>query len=393
MSMPAERTPPTAVPSRSSLRLLQLASFVSSCDRFAMAPLLLVISVELGVSLGSVAAAASAYYLAYGLMQPVWGILSDRIGRVRTMRIGLLGAATAGIVSAAAPDLITLAVTRGVTGGCFSAVIPAALVYVGDSWPAEIRQRPLSDVLAATAVGTAGGTLGAALIADLASWRAALAVSALAGAALWIALRRLPEPVWRRSTASPVGLLAQVVTQGWAVVVLVLAFVEGMVLVGLAIYLAPALQSAGVSVGLAGLVASAFGLGVWCSSRLVKALVGRLHPAWLIAIGGSAIMLGWAAPSVVISIATVLVAGLLLGGGWAFFHSTLQSWATDVVPAARATMVSLFVSTLFVGSAVGTALAAPLADQHAFSQIFLIALLLAGPLTAAAAVSRSRYGR
>ena len=356
-----------------------------------MAPLLLVISVELGVSLGSVAAAASAYYLAYGLMQPVWGILSDRIGRVRTMRIGLLGAATAGIVSAAAPDLITLAVTRGVTGGCFSAVIPAALVYVGDSWPAEIRQRPLSDVLAATAVGTTGGTLGAALIADLASWRAALAVSALAGAALWIGCAgcRSRSGGGRRARWAA----RQVVTPGWAVVVLVLAFVEGMVLVGLAIYLAPALQSAGVSVGVAGVVASAFGLGVWCSSRLVKALVGRLHPAWLIAIGGSAIMLGWAAPSVVISIATVLVAGLLLGGGWAFFHSTMQSWSTDVVPTARATMVSLFVSTLFVGGAVGTVLVAPLADRHAFSLIFLIAMVLTGPLTAVAAVTRSRYAR
>jgi MFS family permease len=94
-----------------------------------------------------------------------------------------------------------------------------------------------------------------------------------------------------------------------------------------------------------------------------------------------------------IGIGTVLAAALLLGAGWAFFHSTMQSWATDVVPTARATAVSLFVAALFVGGAFGTALAAPLADRHTFPVIFLIAMLLAVPLGAAAVAARSRYAR
>ena len=95
------------VPGRSAVRALALASFVSSYDRFAMAPLLLVIAADLDVSLGAVAAAAGGYYLAYGLAQPVWGVLCERRGRGATMRLGLLGAAAAGLASAAAPDLVT----------------------------------------------------------------------------------------------------------------------------------------------------------------------------------------------------------------------------------------------------------------------------------------------
>lgn len=391
--MADERPAPAPVPSRSHLGMLQSASFVSSCDRFAMAPLLLVIAADLGVSLGASAAAASIYYLAYGVMQPVWGMLSERIGRVRTMRLGLAGAVPAGIASALAPDLITLAMTRGVAGGCFSAVIPAALVYVGDSWPAPVRQRPLSDVLAATALGTAGGTVGAGLIADVASWRVALATIALAGGAQWIALRRLPEPAGEPTTAHPGRLLAQVLTRPWAVAVLVLAFAEGIAMVGVFVYLAPALQSTGVPVGVAGLVVSLFGIGVLASSWLVKVLVGRVPPAGLAAIGGVLIMLGWAAVTVQVGIATVLAASALLGAGWAFFHSTLQRWATEVVPTARATAVSLFVAALFVGGAVGTALAAPLADGHAFVAMFRIALVLALPVTVAVVCGRARYER
>src|SRR5688572_10262082 len=96
----AQDGPP--VPGRAALRTLAGASFVSSYDRFAMAPLLLVIAADLGASPGSVAAAAGGYYLAYGLMQPMWGLLSERRGRVATMRLGLLGAAVAGLASAAA---------------------------------------------------------------------------------------------------------------------------------------------------------------------------------------------------------------------------------------------------------------------------------------------------
>jgi MFS family permease len=54
-------------------RLLQLAAFFSSFDRFVVAPMLVTIADSLQVSLTEVAATASLYYLLYGLMQPVWG--------------------------------------------------------------------------------------------------------------------------------------------------------------------------------------------------------------------------------------------------------------------------------------------------------------------------------
>ena len=388
-----DTAPLTQAARRSRLRLLLLAAFTSTCDRFAIAPLLVVIAADLGVPLGGAATAASVYYLTYGLMQPVWGLLSERIGRVRTMRLSLLGATAAGLGSALAPNLATLTVARAVTGGFFSAVIPASLVYVGDTWPPAVRQRPLSDIMAATAVGTGLATLGAGLVAQFLDWRLAFAATALAGGVLWGALRRLPEPAWQRTAVSPFRLLAGVVREPWAALVLVLTFVEGAVVLGVLTYLAPALETRGATAAVAGLVAGAYGAGALVWSRLVKALVGRLPPPWLAGIGGGLLLLGWAAPSVAVGTGTVLVAGLLLGGGWAFMHSTLQDWATDVTPWARATAVSLFAAALFLGSAAGTALAAPLADAGAFGRIFRTALLLVVPLTAAVTLGRWQYQR
>ncbi|HEY6580312.1 MAG TPA: MFS transporter, partial [Rubrobacter sp.] len=91
--------------SRGGLRLLQLAAFFSSFDRFAIAPMLVTIAASLGTSLAGITATASLYYLLYGAMQPVWGMLSDRLGRVRVMRLTLFGAVVAGVISALAPNL------------------------------------------------------------------------------------------------------------------------------------------------------------------------------------------------------------------------------------------------------------------------------------------------
>src|SRR5438045_1271704 len=85
---------------RGHLRALQAVNTVSSLDRSAVAPMLLVIAADLNASVAGVTVAASLYYLSYGLLQPVWGVVSARLGTVRTLRVALLGAAVAGGLSA-----------------------------------------------------------------------------------------------------------------------------------------------------------------------------------------------------------------------------------------------------------------------------------------------------
>jgi predicted MFS family arabinose efflux permease len=93
-----------------------------------------------------------------------------------------------------------------------------------------------------------------------------------------------------------------------------------------------------------------------------------------------------------VSLLTVAVGGLLVGGSWAFLHTTLQSWATEVVPGERAAMVALFAALLFLGGSVGTALLAPLADTAAFDTVFRVAAAASVPLAIAAVIARRRYG-
>jgi predicted MFS family arabinose efflux permease len=379
--------------SRSGLRLLQLAAFFSSVDRFAVAPMLVTIAASLEASLSEVAATASLYYLFYGLMQPVWGMLSDRLGRVRVIRLTLLGAAVAGILSAAAPTLAVLIATRALAGGLFSAVIPASLVYVGDTVGMDSRQKALADLMAASAVGTALATVLGGLAAYLDAWRLAFAAPALAGVVLVLLLTRLPEPKGFAAAyrEGPLVQLGRVLRRPWAVVVVGIALVEGALILGGLTFLAPSLESSGFSPAVAGLAVGLYGLAVLGWTRAVKLLANRLGASALILVGGGMLALGYAAGAMEQSLASVSAAAVFVGGGFAFMHSTLQTWATEVVAEARATVISLFAAALFVGSGVAAMAAAPLAEAGSFELLFALAALVAVPLGLFAALARRRY--
>jgi predicted MFS family arabinose efflux permease len=373
--------------------LLQVAAFFSSFDRFVVAPMLVTIATSLGASLSQVAATASLYYLFYGLMQPVWGMLSDRLGRVRVMRLTLLGAAVAGVLSALAPNLTVLIVARALAGGLFAAVIPASLVYIGDTVGMGSRQKALADLMAASAVGTALATVLGGLAAYLDGWRVAFAAPPLARVALAVLLTRLPEPKGfdEEQREGPLVQVGRVLGRPWAVVVVGIALVEGAVILGCLTFLAPSLESTGFSPAVAGLAVGLYGLAVLGWTQAVKLAANRLGASTLILIGAGMLVLGCASAAVGQSLASVSAAAVFIGGGFAFMHSTLQTWATEVVPEARATVISLFAAALFAGSGIAAMAAAPLAEAGSFELLFALAALVAVPLGLFAGLARHSY--
>ncbi|MEU9590700.1 MFS transporter [Streptomyces sp. NPDC048193] len=385
----AAPTPVATLPA-SSLRLLRTAGFVSNFDRFCIAPMLVLIGPRLGVPLPAVVPAVSGYYLAYGLMQPVWGAISDRWGRVRVMRVSSTGAAAAALASALAPDAPVLIGARALAGAFFAASIAASLTYVGDTVPAAARQRPLSELMTAFALGTAVATVVAGTLAHYLTWRLVFAVPGVLAAYLAVALRRLPEPERTRpgSLSAPFRV---VLSSRWQWYVMAVAMLEGAVLLGFLTYLAPALEEHGVPTALAGAVAALYGAGAMAAAQVVRRLVGRWSPVGLIGAGGAQMALAYLLAGYRQTTGVLVVAALLLGGGWSFMHSTIQSWATALTPAARATGVALFGTALYVGSAVATGLAASTAQAHGYRPLFWLAAVLTVPLTVAAAVGRARY--
>src|SRR5450759_4923044 len=170
-----------------NLRLLSAGPLVTMIDRFAVAPVLIPIAIDFRAPVGAVALAATAYYVAYGLAQPFWGFASDRAGRIKIIRISLGATSAACALSALAPNLDFLIGARILAGASVCAIVPAALVYIGDTIPFDRRHAVIADVLAAVAVGTAAGSLGAGLFAHYLTWRLIFALTAVIAAVLVVA--------------------------------------------------------------------------------------------------------------------------------------------------------------------------------------------------------------
>ena len=360
-------------------------------DRFAVAPLLIPMAASFHVSLAAVSGVASLYYLAYGLMPTLYGVLSDRFGRVRVIRAALAGTALADVLSALSPNLTALLVARFITGGIACGVMPTTLVYLADRFPFKVRQHAITNVLVFVALGTTAGTLGAGITAHVFSWRYFFLIPGAIALAVAIALRGTPESLLARSSQNPLEQVAMVLRHGWAVIVLLLAVVVGAVMFGFVTYLAPALEANGQSPAIAGVVVASYGISVLVCTRAFP-YVARRTPAALILAGGAAmLMIGYLVAGSSQSVAAILAASVLAGGAYAFMQSTFQTWATDVVPEARGTATALFATAIFTGAALATSAVAGLASANRYSILFVVAALVTLPVLIIGSLARWRY--
>jgi predicted MFS family arabinose efflux permease len=374
-----------------NVRLLSAGPFVTMIDRFAVAPVLIPIALEFHAPVGAVAIAATAYYFAYGLAQPFWGFASDRAGRIRIIRISLSATAAACALTALAPNLDFLIGARILAGASVCAVLPGALVYIGDMIPFKVRHAVIADVLAAVAIGTAAGSLGGGFFAHYLSWRFIFVVAAVVAAVLAVAMGRLPESNAPPSTGGPIAQLRQAFRRPWARFLILFAIPEGAMVLGFLVYFAPALEATGTNAAIAGLVVATYGGAVLAGTRVIKRFASRT-PAWVpISIGGAMGCAGYLAAALDQHAVAILLASILIGGCYAIFHSTMQAWATDIAPEVRGTAAALFVTSAFTGGAIGTGLGAFFAQAHQYRSLFLLAAALSVPVVITAALTRARY--
>ena len=376
---------------RFNVRLLSAGPFVTMIDRFAFAPILIPIALEFRASVGAVAITATAYYMAYGVAQPFWGFASDRVGRVRIIRVSLAATAAACLLSALAPNLDFLIGARILAGASVCAILPTALVYVGDMVPFKTRHAVIADVLAAVAIGTAAGSLGGGLFAHYLSWRLIFGVTALTAAGLAVAMGRLRESDAPPPIGGPVAQLRQALRRPWARFLILFAIPEGATVLGFFVYFAPALESTGTNPAVAGLVVATYGGAVLAGTWVIKRVASRT-PAWVpLGVGGAMGVGGYLAAALDQHAVAILAASVLIGGFYANFHTTIQAWATEIAPEVRGTAAALFVASAFTGGAIGSGFGALFVQQHQYGRLFLLAAALSVPVVITAALTRARY--
>jgi len=358
-----------------------------------MAPMLVAISVELDVGLAEVVSAVGAYFFAYGLMQPVWGVAASRIGLARTVLLCTIAGSLASLASAMATGLTALVICRVLAGGLFSANIPVGLTYVGTVATDGNRQESISRLMVGLALGTTSATAVSGVLAEHISWRAVLIMSSIMGLAASLVIRRLPE-LPRQPFGSPVlRPVGAVLSSRWALALFTMAVLDGAAILGALTFAPAAIASSGVSVSWAAALTAVYGLTVVAVAPVVGWLSHRVAASTIIAAGAAAGVAG----CLILSVSTTPVPAImgcgLIGVTWASLHASLQSWATEAAPQQRSIAVSLFAGSLFLGSGLGAAVGGPWADAGRFSVLFITAAGTLLALGVVASTARRRWDR
>ena len=335
------------------LRILFLTIFIDLMGFGIVVPILSFVSKEYGASGMTLGLILGSFSLMQFLFSPLWGRLSDRIGRRPVLMISLFGNVLGFSCFALASNVFLLFATR-IISGIASASIPAAQAYIADTTDETTRAKEMGKISLAFGLGLVlGPPLGGLLsgfATDLHLRPTVLpgaAAALMSSVALLMAIFALPESLERRTGSQPVlgGLRARPTYDNWGIVFRTralrlsagaLAFLMCtlaslspiLVLVGRDRYALTA-REIGSLMGLMGVVVIALQLGVleWLSRRFGDVLTSM--------IGGVALVAGLLLIPLTADRTILALAICLSGVGQGLCHPALSAFLSKVAPPAH----------------------------------------------------------
>ncbi len=158
--------PPTAA-TKGSLLVVFLTVFVDLLGFGIVMPLLPLYGQAFGLDGIMLGLLMASFSLMQFLFAPIWGGLSDRIGRRPVLMVGLLGSTIFyglfGVASMLGKDFLWLLFVTRIGAGIAGATIPTAQAYIADCTTAEGRTKGMALIGAAFGLGFTFGPLLAAL--------------------------------------------------------------------------------------------------------------------------------------------------------------------------------------------------------------------------------------
>ena len=232
----------TARTQRLVLWIAILASFVSFLDGSVINVALPAIAKELGGGLITQQWVVDAYLITLGALILLAGSLSDVLGRIVILRIGLVGFGVTSLLCAVAVNPEMLIVARGLQGIAGALLVPSSLALITSNFDGVARGRAIGRWTAGTTVAfLAGPTLGGVIV-DTIGWRWVFVINVFPIAATLILLAMLGQKDVRQPGMSidylgavlcvlglggPVYALIEQGHYGWGSPVILVPFIVG----------------------------------------------------------------------------------------------------------------------------------------------------------------------
>ena len=352
---------------------LGFCGLVSAADNWFVSPALPAIAQALSVLPSAATIILTAYLVPYGLLQPVCGAIGDAVGRIRLLRIIVMGLALSTFLCAAAPNLPMLIGARIVTG-CFAAgIISVSQALVGDTVSARDRGEAVGLLMGITFTGQGLSAGLGGIITDLIGWRAAFIAFGILGLIAWMGLLGLkglvaqsPTPQHAETPASPLTVATDFLTQalrtffGRGRAVFLTACSTGIIYLGVYGFMGTFLaERCGLSPTSAGLLMMFYGIACLVGGTISGKIGAKRGLPHVILVGeasGIAAVAALTLATLTGSWLPALVSAALLGLGYILVQPTLVSLSMDADPERTGLCTGLVGLGVFAGGGVGSAI-------------------------------------
>ena len=357
--------------------VLSLGAFASSGMARVIDPLLPRLGTHFGVSLSQAAWTVTAFVIAYGIMQVIYGPLADVRGKLHILLVTSILAALAAVGCALSLDsLAMLVLTRCAAGAFCAASIPLAIAWIGDNVEPDQRKTVLAQFMIGQMLGMASGQVMGGFAAEHPVWSWPFGfyavVYGVVAAVLWLRVERTTAGAGASQRHGLRDGVRAAMRDRYARRVLAGSFGEGLTLLGAFAFLVTHLhREGGIPLSRAGVLVTGFAAGGVGFALTASRWLPRFQESAVIMSGACLSALGIIIVAFSPTQMATAVAIMVGGVGFYMVHNTLQAGATHMMPGRRGAAIALFSTAFFLGQSAGVAIMGSIAD-HFGTRVVLV---------------------
>ncbi|MFA2842508.1 MFS transporter [Bacillus paranthracis] len=377
---------------KSMIRILAIVAFFVGLDSLLVAPLLPVITETISIPDGSGGLLITIYALCYGITAPVFGMMSDRVGRKRMIIIGFIIFSISTFCTGLAKNFEILLLFRGLTGLSGAMIMPSVFALVGDKVTYESRGKAMGTIMGAMIGSTVIGVPIGAFLSEIGNWQWTFYSIGLLTLFLTLLINHIlrnekeREDVHVSLTETVDAPLKMTVVNISVLFALLATFLWTIGLHGMFSYIGVYYENNfGISVGKIGIVIFLAGVGSVAGNILGGKLADKIGKKSVIVIASivssiSVMLFSLSTENLVIAIIVHIIWSLFIGFG----QASLTALISELKPAVRGTVMALNSSAMYIGMTIASGVAS-LAISNGFpffslGTICAIASLLVLPI-------------
>ncbi|HFK1452659.1 MULTISPECIES: MFS transporter [Bacillus cereus group] len=350
---------------KSMIRILAIVAFFVGLDSLLVAPLLPVITETISIPDGSGGLLITIYALCYGITAPVFGTMSDRVGRKRMIIIGFTIFSISTFCTGLAKSFEILLLFRGLTGLSGAMIMPSVFALVGDKVTYESRGKAMGTIMGAMVGSTVIGVPIGAFLSEVGNWQWTFYSIGLLTLFLTLLVNRILRNEKQRndvhvSIAKTLSApLKMVLVNGSVLFALLATFLWTIGLHGMFSYIGVYYgNNFGLSVGEIGIVIFLAGVGSVAGNILGGKLADKIGKKNVISIASivtsiSVILFSLSIENLVIAITLHIIWSLFIGFG----QASLTALISELKPDVRGTVMALNSSAMYIGMTIASGLA------------------------------------